>query len=58
MLVLSRRDVEAALDPDLLVDAIAVAMADMSAGNGSFPNRHCQHIAPGGGSSQETSPPS
>jgi len=49
MLVLSRRDVEAALDPDLLVDAIAAAMADMSAGNGSFPNRTGADVADVGG---------
>jgi ornithine cyclodeaminase len=45
MLVLSRRDVEAALDPDRLVDAVAAAMADMSAGNGSFPNRTGADVA-------------
>ncbi len=45
MLVLSRRDVEAALDPDRLVDAVAAAMADMSAGNGSFPNRTAADVA-------------
>ena len=39
MLVLSRRNVEAALDADRLVDAVAAAMADLSAGNGSFPTR-------------------
>jgi ornithine cyclodeaminase len=49
MLVLSRRDVEAALDPDLLVDAVAAAMADMSAGNGSFPNRTGADVADVGG---------
>jgi ornithine cyclodeaminase len=49
MLVLSRRDVEAALDPDLLVDTIAVAMADLSAGNGSFPNRTGADVAEVGG---------
>jgi ornithine cyclodeaminase/alanine dehydrogenase-like protein (mu-crystallin family) len=46
MLVLSRSDVEAALDPDLLVDAVAAAMADLSAGNGSFPNRTGADVAP------------
>ena len=45
MLVLSRRDVEAALDPGRLVDAVAAAMADMSAGNGSFPNRTGADVA-------------
>ena len=49
MLVLSRRDVEAALDPDRLVDAVAAAMADMSAGNGSFPNRTAADVAEVGG---------
>jgi ornithine cyclodeaminase/alanine dehydrogenase-like protein (mu-crystallin family) len=45
MLVLSRRDVEAALDPDRLVDAVAAAMADLSRGNGSFPNRTGADVA-------------
>jgi ornithine cyclodeaminase/alanine dehydrogenase-like protein (mu-crystallin family) len=49
MLVLSRRDVEAALDPDRLVDAVAAAMADMSAGNGSVPNRTAADVADVGG---------
>jgi ornithine cyclodeaminase len=49
MLILSRRDVEAALDPDLLVDAVAAAMADVSAGNGSFPNRTGAEVADVGG---------
>jgi alanine dehydrogenase len=49
MLVLSRRDVEAALDPDQLVDAVAAAMADMSAGNGSVPNRTAADVAEVGG---------
>ena len=49
MLVLSRRDVEAALDPDRLVDAVAAAMADMSAGRGSFPNRTAADVAEVGG---------
>jgi alanine dehydrogenase len=49
MLVLSRSDVEAALDPDLLVDAVAAAMADVSAGNGSFPNRTGAEVAEVGG---------
>jgi alanine dehydrogenase len=49
MLVLSRRDVEAALDPDRLVDAVAAAMADMSGGNGSFPNRTGADVAEVGG---------
>jgi alanine dehydrogenase len=49
MLVLSRRDVEAALDRDRLVDAVAAAMADMSAGNGSFPSRTGADVADVGG---------
>jgi alanine dehydrogenase len=49
MLVLSRSDVEAALDPDLLVDVVAAAMADVSAGNGSFPNRTGAEVAEVGG---------
>jgi ornithine cyclodeaminase/alanine dehydrogenase-like protein (mu-crystallin family) len=49
MLVLSRRDVEAALDPDRLVDAVAAAMADLSAGRGSFPNRTAADVAEVGG---------
>ena len=49
MLVLSRRDVEAALDPDQLVDAVAAAMADMSAGNGSVPNRTAADVGEVGG---------
>ncbi len=49
MLVLSRSDVEAALDPDRLIDAVAAAMADMSAGNGSVPNRTAADVAEVGG---------
>jgi len=49
MLVLSRRDVEAALDADRLVDAVAAAMADLSAGNGSFPTRTGADVAEVGG---------
>jgi alanine dehydrogenase len=49
MLVLSRRDVEAALEPDRLVDAVAAAMADVSAGRGSFPNRTAADVADVGG---------
>ena len=39
MRVLSRRDVEALLDLDRLVDALAEAMADLSAGSASMPPR-------------------
>ena len=49
MLVLSKRDVEAALDPDLLVNAVAAAMADLSAGTGSFPSRTGADVAEVGG---------
>ena len=39
MLVLSRSDVEQLLDLDQLVDALALAMADLSAGRASMPPR-------------------
>lgn len=39
MLVLSRADVEALLDPRELIEAVATAMADLSAGRASAPNR-------------------
>jgi ornithine cyclodeaminase len=39
VLVLSRRDVEAALDLDGLVDAVGAAMADLSNGRASMPPR-------------------
>jgi alanine dehydrogenase len=39
MLVLSGRDVEALLDPDRLIDAVAEAMAELSAGRASVPAR-------------------
>lgn len=39
MLLLSRREVEALLDLDALIDALAGAMADLSAGRASVPNR-------------------
>jgi ornithine cyclodeaminase len=39
VLVLSRADVEALLDPRELIDAVATAMADLSAGRCSMPNR-------------------
>ncbi|MGE5227057.1 MAG: ornithine cyclodeaminase family protein [Planctomycetaceae bacterium] len=37
--VLTSEDVESLLDPDELVDALASAMADLSAGRASMPNR-------------------
>src|SRR5215217_7957460 len=39
VLVLSRTDVEALLDPVALIDALAATMADLSAGRASMPNR-------------------
>jgi len=39
MLILSRHDVESVLDLDRLVDAVAAAMADLSAGRASMPQR-------------------
>ena len=39
MLVLNKAEVESLLDLDELVDAVAAAMADLSAGNASMPNR-------------------
>jgi ornithine cyclodeaminase len=39
VLVLSRDDVESLLDPRALIDAVATAMADLSAGRASMPNR-------------------
>ena len=40
MLILSHRQVEELLDLDALVDALAVAMADLSAGRASVPRRN------------------
>jgi ornithine cyclodeaminase/alanine dehydrogenase-like protein (mu-crystallin family) len=40
MLVLSRREVEELLDLDALVDALALAMTDLSAGRASVPRRN------------------
>jgi len=39
MLVLSRSEVEALLEPDELIDAVGGAMADLSAGGASMPPR-------------------
>jgi ornithine cyclodeaminase/alanine dehydrogenase-like protein (mu-crystallin family) len=39
MLVLTRSQVEALLDLDALIDALAPAMADLSAGRASTPDR-------------------
>jgi ornithine cyclodeaminase len=45
MLVLSRFDVERALDLDQLLDAVAGAMADLSAGHASVPTRVAATVA-------------
>lgn len=39
MLILDRRDVEALLDLDPLIDAVGVALSDLSAGRASVPGR-------------------
>ena len=39
MLLLSRREVEKLLDLDELIDALAGAMADLSSGRASVPDR-------------------
>jgi alanine dehydrogenase len=44
VLVLSRADVEALLDPRELIDAVAAAMADLSAGRASMPNRFAAFV--------------
>jgi len=45
MLILTRREIEALLDRDRLVDALAVAMADLSAGTASLPPRIAARVA-------------
>ena len=45
MLVLDRAQVEALLDLDVLIDALAVAMVDVSAGLASVPNRIAAVVA-------------
>jgi ornithine cyclodeaminase/alanine dehydrogenase-like protein (mu-crystallin family) len=45
VLVLSRADVERLLDPDRLREAVARAMADLSAGRASMPPRIAAHVA-------------
>jgi alanine dehydrogenase len=45
MRILSRQDVEALLDLDQLVDAVAAAMADLSAGTASMPPRIAARVA-------------
>src|SRR5215207_9457169 len=44
MLVLSRREVERLLDRDALVEAVASAMADLSAGKASMPGRAAAEV--------------
>jgi ornithine cyclodeaminase len=44
VLVISRDEVEALLDLDELIDALAVAHADVSAGRASMPNRIAAHV--------------
>ena len=44
MLVLSRREVEELLDLDALVEAVASAMADLSAGRASMPSRTAAEV--------------
>ena len=48
MLILSRTEVESALDPDDLIEALAGAMADLSAGRASMPLRTAATV-PGAG---------
>src|SRR5690348_10582026 len=45
VLILSERDVEALLDVDALIDALADAMVDLSAGRASVPNRVGARVA-------------
>jgi alanine dehydrogenase len=45
MLALSRADVESLLDPQALIEALATAMADLSAGRASMPNRVAAFVA-------------
>jgi alanine dehydrogenase len=49
MLVLARRDVEALLDVRELIDALATAMADLSAGRAVAPDRVAAPVAERGG---------
>src|SRR4051794_9580075 len=45
MLVLSRRDVEALLDLDQLIDVLSAAMVDVSSGRASMPARVAARVA-------------
>jgi alanine dehydrogenase len=49
VLLLSRREVEELLDVDELIDALAAAMADVSAGRASMPPRGAAFVAERGG---------
>lgn len=49
MLILSREDVAALLDPGTLVDALGRAMADLSAGRASMPARIGAHVSENNG---------
>ncbi len=48
MLILNRGQVEELLDPDALVDALAVAMTDVSAGRASVPQRNVAKVGSSG----------
>ena len=48
MLILDRHQVEALLDPDALVDALARAMEDLSAGRASVPRRNFASVGTAG----------
>ena len=45
MLILTRHEVEALLDPDLLREAVGAALADLSAGHASMPTRIAALVA-------------
>ncbi len=45
MLVLTKEEVERLLDPDRLIDAVAAALADLSAGRTSMPARIAANVA-------------
>jgi ornithine cyclodeaminase len=49
MLVLNRAEIEALLDLDLLIDALATTMADLSAGRASVPPRIAAQVPSSGG---------
>ena len=49
VLILARHEVEAALDRDRLVDALAAAMAELSSGAASVPNRTAARVEAVGG---------